>query len=136
MRFAIYGAGAIGAYLGAKLAVAGEEVALIARGPHLRAMQTLGVRVSSPDGDFEAHPFATDDPSAVGEVDYVVLAVKAHGVTAVAPLLGPLLGEHTAVVTAQNGVPLVVLPTTRWALGGHAAGERRSWRRNRGAHRC
>ena len=105
MRFAIYGAGAIGAYLGAKLALAGEEVALIARGPHLRAMQTHGVRVSSPDGDFAAHPLATDDPSAVGEVDYVVLAVKAHGVTAVAPLLGPLLGEHTAVVTAQNGVP-------------------------------
>ena len=79
MRFAIYGAGAIGAFLGAKLAVAGEDVALIARGPHLRAMQASGVRVRSPEGDFEAHPLATDDPADVGEVDYLVLAVKAHG---------------------------------------------------------
>ena len=105
MRFAIYGAGAIGAYLGAKLAAAGEDVSLIARGPHLRAMQEHGVRVRSPDGDFEAKPLATDDPREVGEVDYVVLAVKAHGLTAIAPLLAPLLGEATAVVPAQNGIP-------------------------------
>ena len=105
MRFAIYGAGAIGAYLGAKLAAAGEDVSLIARGPHLRAMQEHGVRVRSPDGDFEAKPFATDDPREVGEVDYLVLAVKAHGLTAIAPLLAPLLGEATAVVPAQNGIP-------------------------------
>ena len=105
MRFAIYGAGAIGAYLGAKLAAAGEDVSLIARGPHLRAMQEHGVRVRSPDGDFEAKPLATDDPREVGEVDYVVLAVKAHGLTAIAPLLAPLLGDGTAVVPAQNGIP-------------------------------
>ena len=105
MRFAIYGAGAIGAYLGAKLAAAGEDVSLIARGPHLRAMQERGVRVRSPDGDFEAKPLATDDPREVGEVDYLVLAVKAHGLTAIAPLLAPLLGDDTAVVPAQNGIP-------------------------------
>ena len=105
MRFAIYGAGAIGAYLGAKLAAAGEDVSLIARGPHLRAMQERGVRVHSPDGDFEAKPPATDDPREVGEVDYLVLAVKAHGLTAIAPLLAPLLGDATAVVPAQNGIP-------------------------------
>ncbi len=105
MRFAIYGAGAIGAYLGAKLAAAGEDVSLIARGPHLRAMQERGVRVHSPDGDFEAKPLATDDPREVGEVDYLVLAVKAHGLTAIAPLLAPLLGDDTAVVPAQNGIP-------------------------------
>ena len=105
MRFAIYGAGAIGAYLGAKLAAAGEDVSLIARGPHLAAMQADGVRVRSPDGDFEAKPFVTDDPREVGEVDYLVLAVKAHGLTAIAPLLAPLLGEATAVVPAQNGIP-------------------------------
>ncbi|MCI0815464.1 MAG: 2-dehydropantoate 2-reductase, partial [Chloroflexi bacterium] len=105
MRFAIYGAGAIGAYLGAKLAAAGEDVSLIARGPHLRALQEHGVRVRSPDGDFEAKPLATDDPHEVGEVDYLVLAVKAHGLTAIAPLLAPLLGDATAVVPAQNGIP-------------------------------
>ena len=105
MRFAIYGAGAIGAYLGAKLALAGDDVSLIARGPHLRALQERGVRVRSPDGDFEARPFATEDPAEVGEVDYLVLAVKAHGLTAIAPLIAPMLGPDTAVVPAQNGIP-------------------------------
>ena len=105
MRFAIYGAGAIGAYLGAKLALAGEDVTLIARGPHLRAMQAHGVRVRSPDGDFEAKPLVTDDPNDVGVVDYLVLAVKAHGLTAIAPLLAPMMGDDTAVVPAQNGIP-------------------------------
>ena len=105
MRFAIYGAGAIGAFLGAKLSAAGEDVSLIARGPHLHAMQEHGVRVRSPGGDFEAHPLVTDDPKEVGEVDYLVLTVKAHGLTAIAPLLAPLIGEGTAVVPAQNGIP-------------------------------
>ena len=68
MRFAIYGAGAIGAYLGAKLAAAGEDVSLIARGPHLRALQEHGVRVRSPDGDFEGKPLAADEPREGGEV--------------------------------------------------------------------
>ena len=105
MRFAIYGAGAIGAYLGAKLALAGEEVGLVARGPHLRAMQANGVRVTSPDGDFEARVLATDDPAEIGEVDYLVLAVKAHGLTDIAPRLAPLMGPDTVVVPAQNGIP-------------------------------
>jgi len=105
VRFAIYGAGAIGAYLGAKLAIAGEDVALIARGPHLAAMQAHGVRVRAAAGDFEAHPQVTDDPAQVGPVDYLVLAVKAHGLTAIAPLLAPLIGPETAIVPAQNGIP-------------------------------
>ena len=105
MRFAVVGAGAIGAYLGAKLNVSGHEVFLIARGPHLSAMQSHGVRVRSPDGDFEAHPIATDDYRAVGEVDFVFLTVKAHGLQEVVPRLGPLIGPDTAVVSAQNGIP-------------------------------
>ena len=105
MRFAIYGAGAIGAYLGAKLALAGEDVVLIARGAHLRAMQESGVRVRSPEGNFEAHPTATDDPTEVGEVDFLVLTVKAHGLTAIAPRLAPMIGPQTAIVPAQNGIP-------------------------------
>ena len=105
MRFAIYGAGAIGAYLGAKLALAGEDVVLIARGPHLRAMQESGVRIRSPEGDFEAHPTATDDPTEVGEVDFLVLTVKAHGLTAIAPRLAPMIGPQTAIIPAQNGIP-------------------------------
>ena len=105
MKFAIVGAGAIGAFLGARLARAGEEVYLIARGPHLRAMQTHGVRVLSPEGDFEAHPTATDDYGVVGPVDFVFLTVKAHSLTEIAPQLSPLIGPETAVVSAQNGIP-------------------------------
>ena len=105
MRIAIVGAGAIGAYLGAKLSASGEDVFLIARGPHLKAMQAHGIRVRSPEGDFEAHPTATGDFKEIGPVDYVFLTVKAHGLTEVAPRLEPLLKSDTAVVSAQNGIP-------------------------------
>ena len=105
MKFAIVGAGAIGALLGARLSQAGEEVFLIARGPHLRSMQTDGVRVRSPEGDFEARPTATDDYGAVGPADFVFLTVKAHSLTGLAPQLSPLLGPETVVVSAQNGIP-------------------------------
>ena len=105
MKIAIVGAGAIGAFLGAKLALSGEDVYLIARGPHLRAMQANGVRVRSPEGDFEAHPTATGDYESIGPVDYVFLTVKAHSLTAIAPNLSPLLGPETAVVSAQDGIP-------------------------------
>ena len=105
MKFAIVGAGAIGGFLGAKLALSGNPVTLIARGPHLKAIQEHGVRVRSPDGDLEARPSATDDFWAVGPVDYVFLTVKAHGLPEVAPKLAPLLGPDTAVLPAQNGVP-------------------------------
>lgn len=105
MKFAIYGAGAIGAYMGAKLSLAGQEVALIARGPHLAAMRERGVIVRSPDGDFSATVLATDDPGQIGPADVVVLAVKAHGLTAIAPFLAPLLGPDSIVLPAQNGIP-------------------------------
>ena len=105
MKFAIVGAGAIGAYLGAKLAASGEEAFLIARGLHLRAMQDRGVRVTSPEGDFKAYPTATDDYRAIGPLDFVFLTVKAHSLPEVAPKLAPLLGPETAVVSAQNGIP-------------------------------
>jgi 2-dehydropantoate 2-reductase len=105
VKIAIVGAGAIGAFLGAKLALSGEDVYLIARGPHLRAMQADGVRVRSPEGDFEAHPTATDDYESIGPVDFLFLTVKAHSLTGIAPNLAPLLGPDTAVVSAQNGIP-------------------------------
>jgi len=105
VKIAIVGAGAIGAFLGAKLALSGEDVYLIARGAHLQAMQTHGVWVKSPDGDFEAHPNATDDYESVGPVDFVFLTVKAHSLTEIAPQIAPLLGPETAVISAQNGIP-------------------------------
>jgi 2-dehydropantoate 2-reductase len=105
MKFAIVGAGAIGAFAGAMLAKAGEDVALIARGAHLRAMQEHGVRVRGSLGEFEARPVATDDPAAIGPVDVVLLTLKAHSLTAMAPRLLPLMGPETVVLSAQNGIP-------------------------------
>ena len=105
MKFAIVGAGAIGAYVGAMLAKSGEDVTLIARGPHLRAMQEHGVRVRGEIGEFEAHPTATDDPASVGEVDVVLLTLKTHSLPEMVPRLAPLIGPQTSVVSAQNGIP-------------------------------
>src|SRR5580693_1421559 len=105
MKFLIAGAGAIGAYMGACMARAGQDVTLFARGPHLRAMQEHGVRVKSVDGDFEAHPKIAADLGDVGPVDVVFLGVKAHGLTQLAPQLKPVLGPDTAVVGTQNGIP-------------------------------
>src|SRR5438132_11183576 len=105
MKFAIVGAGAIGAFVGAMLAKAGEDVTLIARGPHLRAMQEHGVRVRGALRSFDARVSATDDPATVGTVDVVLLTLKAHSLTTMAPRLAPLIGAETSVVSAQNGIP-------------------------------
>ena len=105
MKFLIAGAGAIGAYMGACMARAGQDVTLFARGPHLRAMQEHGVRVKSVDGDFEAHPKIAANLEDVGPVDVVFLGVKAHGLTHLAPQLRPVIGPDTAVVGTQNGIP-------------------------------
>lgn len=105
MKFLIAGAGAIGAYMGARMARAGQDVTLFARGPHLRAMQEHGVRVKSVDGDFEAHPKIAANLEDVGPVDVVFLGVKAHGLTQLAPQLKPVLGPETTVVGTQNGIP-------------------------------
>ena len=85
MRIVIAGAGAIGGYIGAKLAKAGADVVLFARGPHLRAMQERGLRVLSADGDFDVKPQVTGDLATIGQADVVFLGVKAHGLTALAP---------------------------------------------------
>jgi 2-dehydropantoate 2-reductase len=105
VRFAVLGAGAIGAYVGAALVRGGADVTLIARGDHLRAMQARGVRVLSPRGDFTAHPHATDDIAAVADADVVFVALKAYSLTEMAPRLGGLLAPGAAVIWAQNGIP-------------------------------
>jgi 2-dehydropantoate 2-reductase len=99
------GAGAIGAYLGARMAQAGFDVTLYARGPHLRAMQEHGVQVKSGEGDFVARPAITGSLEEVGPVDVVFLGVKAHGLPQLAPRLRPVLGPETTVVSTQNGIP-------------------------------
>lgn len=105
MKTVIVGAGAIGGYIGARLARAGADVVLFARGPHLQAMQERGLQVRSPEGDFEVLPQVTGDLAAIGPADVVFLGVKAHGLTALAPQLEPLFGPETVVVSTQNGIP-------------------------------
>jgi len=105
VRIAIVGAGAIGGYIGACLTRAGADVVLFARGPHLRAMHERGLRIVSPDGDFEVKPQVAGDLNAIGRADVVILGVKAHGVAALAPQLRPLLDAGTTVVSTQNGIP-------------------------------
>ena len=105
MRFAVLGAGAIGAYVGAALSRGGADVTLIARGEHLRAMQERGVRVLSKRGDFTAHPDATDDLEAIAGADVVFVALKAYSLPDIAPRLGRLIAPGAAAIWAQNGVP-------------------------------
>jgi len=105
VRIVIAGAGAIGGYIGARLARVGADVVLFARGPHLQAMQARGLRVTSDEGDFEVRPQVAGDLAAIGTCDVVFLGVKAHGLTTLAPALRPLLGPETIVVSTQNGIP-------------------------------
>ena len=105
MRIAVFGAGGIGGYLGGRLAQAGEEVALIARGAHLKVIREYGLRVDSIKGDFVFRPsIATDDSAEVGVVDVVILGVKAWQVTEAAEAMRPMIGEEMCVLPIQNGV--------------------------------
>ena len=105
MRIAVFGAGGAGGYFGGRLAQAGEEVVFIARGEHLKALRTHGLRVDSVKGDFLLQSVqVTDDPGQVGVVDVVLLGVKAWQVTEVAQAMRPLIGPDTFVVPLQNGV--------------------------------
>lgn len=105
MKICIYGAGAIGGYLGVLLKQAGADVSLIARGAHLEAIRANGVRLLIGGEERVAHMPATHDPSALGPQHYVIVALKAHQAWEAAEQMRPLLGPDTAVVTAQNGVP-------------------------------
>ena len=107
MKFAVIGAGGIGGYLGARLALAGESVTFIARGPNLQALRDQGIRLVEEDGT-EHHiesVKACQQMSEAGEQDVVLLALKAHQVAAVAPQMSSMLGPHTTIVTLQNGIP-------------------------------
>lgn len=104
MKIVIAGAGAIGGYIGARLARAGADVTLFARGAHLQAMRDRGLRVEEGGESFEVTPQVTGSLETVGPADVVFLGVKAHGLTDLAPLLRPLLGPETVVVSTQNGI--------------------------------
>jgi len=107
MKIAIVGVGAIGGFVGTRLALAGEDVTFIARGATLEALRSRGLRLISADGSEQAVPKlnATNDYEAAGAQDLVILAMKAHQVDAVALDLPKLFGPHTVVVPMQNGIP-------------------------------
>ena len=105
MKFAVLGSGAVGGYYGARLARAGHDVTFIARGAHLAAIRARGLEIRSPAlGGFTVHAAAEADTAAVGPVDVVIVAVKAYDNPAALPLIRPMLGDQTSVLTLQNGV--------------------------------
>ncbi len=105
MKICIFGAGAIGGYMGAKLARAGAEVSLVARGPHLAAMQANGLRLIEEDGEITVPVTASDTAEDLGPQDYVIVTLKAHSVPPVVDKMQPLIGEQTTIVSGVNGVP-------------------------------
>ncbi|QIE43499.1 2-dehydropantoate 2-reductase (plasmid) [Rhodobacteraceae bacterium SC52] len=106
MKVGIFGAGAIGGYMGAKLAQAGADVSLVARGPHLAAMQDKGLTLLEHGSEPVTVPVkASEDPAKLGVQDYVIVTLKAHSVPPVVPLLKQLLGPNSTVVSGVNGVP-------------------------------
>jgi 2-dehydropantoate 2-reductase len=106
MKTTIYGAGAIGGWIGAKLARAGAQVGVVARGATLDALQRNGLTLHAPDGSTTTVPVqATGSPAELGPQDLVVIAVKAPSMPDVARAIGPLIGPDTVVLTAMNGVP-------------------------------
>ena len=105
MKFCVYGAGAIGGYLAVGLAAAGHDVCVIARGAHLEAIQKHGLKLRAHGSEQTIRLPASDDPHAFGTQDFVLCALKAHQAYTAAASFAPLLGPHTAVVTAMNGIP-------------------------------
>jgi len=107
MRIAILGSGAVGGFYGALLARQGHDVAFVARGAHLEAIRAHGLRVRGAVGDFAARGRADSDTAGIGEVDLVIVAVKTYDNATALPMLKPLVGPQTAVLTLQNGVDSV-----------------------------
>ena len=105
MKLAVYGAGAIGGLLGARLAASGVDVSLVARGAQRAAIVRDGLTVNSADGSINVRLPCVEDPAELGPQDYVLIALKAHSVPAVLPRLPALFGPHTAVIWAVNGLP-------------------------------
>ena len=105
MRIAILGSGAVGGYYGARLARAGHDVTFIARGAHLQAIRQRGLEIRNPMlGDFTVRARAEEDTARIGAMDLVIVAVKAYDNATALPMIPPLLGETTTVLTLQNGV--------------------------------
>ena len=105
MKICIYGAGAIGGYLGVQFARAGADVSLVARGAHLAAMRAHGLKLLIGDEERVVRPCCTDNPAELGHQDFVIICLKAHSITGAIEAMQPLLGPRTRIVTAVNGIP-------------------------------
>jgi 2-dehydropantoate 2-reductase len=105
MRICIFGAGAVGGFVGGMLASAGQEVSLLARGRHLEALRASGLTVETGGRRLVSRPRVSDRPGDFGPQDYVIVAVKSPALPSVVRALGPLLGADTTVVFAMNGIP-------------------------------
>lgn len=105
MKICVFGAGAIGGYMGVKLAQAGADVSLVARGPHLAAMQQNGLRLIEEGQEHKVSVSASGTPSDLGEQDYIIVTLKAHSVPPVVEKMRPLIGKNTTIVSGVNGVP-------------------------------
>jgi 2-dehydropantoate 2-reductase len=105
MKICIFGAGAIGGYMGAKLAEAGADVSLVARGPHLAAMKANGLSLIGENGTKNLPVTVSDNPADLGPQDYVIVTLKAHSVPPVVDKMRPLIGPNTTIVSGVNGVP-------------------------------
>jgi len=105
MRICVFGAGAVGGHFAAQLAASGHEVSVVARGAHLEAIRRNGLTLLKDEQRIVGRVRAAEDPGELGLVDYVLVALKATGLPALAERIGPLLGKDTAVVFAQNGIP-------------------------------
>lgn len=105
MKICIFGAGAIGGYLGAKLAKSGAEISLVARGPHLEAMRTNGLKLLEESGEIAVPVKTSEDPRELGVQDYLIVTLKAHSIPPMVERMRPLIGTETTVVHGANGVP-------------------------------
>lgn len=105
MKVCVYGAGAVGGHIAARLAEGGADVSLVARGEHLAAIRANGLRVETKDGIYLSRPIATDDPESLGPQDVVIVSVKAPALGGIVAGIKPLLGNDTLVLFALNGIP-------------------------------
>ena len=106
MKICIFGAGAIGGYMGVKLAEAGADVSLVARGPHLAAMRENGLTlIEEEGGTSNVKVTASDNPEDLGPQDYIIVTLKAHSVPPIVGKMQPLIGDDTTIVSGVNGVP-------------------------------
>lgn len=119
MKFCVFGAGAVGGFVGGMVARGGSDVSLVARGVHLSALQANGLKIVTPDEEFAVDVPATDRPADLGVQDVVFLSAKAHALTVAAEAMRPLIGPDTVVVSAQNGIPFWYFHAHGGELDGH-----------------